>query len=156
MKELKVDAIKCGTVIDHIPAGSVFRIVELLGIGRDDQVMIGTNLASGKHGRKDVIKIENRILSENELNSISLIGPTVTISIIEDFVPVKKSTVEIPDELTTIISCPNRHCITNHASISTRFVVESKSPLQVRCCYCERVFDKELNKYISLYQQDET
>ncbi|MFW6366613.1 MAG: aspartate carbamoyltransferase regulatory subunit [Spirochaetota bacterium] len=150
MKELKVDAIRRGTVIDHIPAGTVFKIVELLGIGKDDQVMIGTNLASAKHGRKDVIKIENRILSEDELNSISLVGPTVTISIIEDFIPVKKSNVRIPDEIRSIISCPNRHCITNHEEVPTRFAVESRSPLKVRCCYCERVFDTELNKYISL------
>jgi aspartate carbamoyltransferase regulatory subunit len=150
MKELKVDAIKEGTVIDHIPAGKVFKIVELLNIGSTDQVMIGTNLSSSKMGNKDVIKIEKRKLSNDELNFISLVAPNATISIIENFVPVKKGTVEVPEEIRTIILCPNRHCVTNHEGLPTRFKVESRSPLKVRCYYCERVFEKELNKYFSI------
>lgn len=148
MKELKVDAIKCGTVIDHIPGGKAFKIIDLLGVGQSDQVMIGTNLASAKHGRKDVIKIENRILSEDELNSIALIGQNVSISIIEDFRPVKKKRLTIPDEIRTILPCPNRHCITNNEDAVSHFTVESRDPLQMRCHYCERVFGKEFNKFI--------
>ncbi len=148
MKELKVDAIKCGTVIDHIPGGKAFKIIDLLGVGSNDQVMIGTNLPSTKHGRKDVIKIENRFLSEHELNSISLIGQNVSVSIIEEFRPVKKSRLTIPDEIESIIPCPNRHCITNNEDAESKFTVESRDPLKMRCHYCERVFGSEFNKYI--------
>lgn len=148
MKEMKVDAIKCGTVIDHIPGGKAFKIVDLLGIGQNDQVMIGTNLYSAKYGQKDVIKIENRILSEDELNSISLVGPNVTVSIIEEFHPVKKSRLEIPDVIKSILPCPNRHCITNNEDVVSHFTVETRDPLKMRCYYCERVFGSEFSKFI--------
>ncbi|MDA3899675.1 MAG: aspartate carbamoyltransferase regulatory subunit [Spirochaetes bacterium] len=150
MKELKVDAIKCGTVIDHIPPGKVFKVIDLLGINEDDQVMIGTNLGSPKFGRKDVIKIENRFLSDEEINSISLVARRASISIIEDFKPCKKSKIEIPDTLRGILVCPNRHCVTNNELIPTLFTVEQKEPLLVRCDYCERIFGDELHKCNSL------
>lgn len=148
LKEFKVDAIKDGTVIDHIPAGKVFTIVSILGIGANDQVMIGTNLASSKYGKKDVIKIENRVLSGAEIESIALIAQNATISIIKDFVSQKKFKVEIPDMINAVIQCPNHHCITNAEDIPSRFTVESRKPLKVRCCYCERLFDSKLNQFI--------
>lgn len=150
IKELKVDAIKCGTVIDHIPPGKVFKVIDLLGIGENDQVMIGTNLSSPKHGRKDVIKIENRYLSVEEINSVSLVARSATISIIEDFKPCKKTKIEIPDVLKGILVCPNRHCVTNSEPVVTVFDVEAKDPLSIRCRYCERVFGEEIGKANSL------
>ena len=148
IKELKVDAIKEGTVIDHIPAGKVFSIVEILGIGEHDQVMIGTNLSSKRFGKKDVIKIENRILSQGEIASIALIAQNATISIIENFKSQKKFKVEIPDTIHSVIRCPNIHCITNEEAVKSRFGVESRKPLKVRCAYCERLFDSKVDQFI--------
>lgn len=148
MPELKVDAICQGTVIDHIPAGKAFQIIDLLEISPDDPVMIGTNLASKKYGRKDIIKIEHKKLTEEELSSIAIISQTITISIIEDFKAVRKLLVTLPDTLRGILVCPNRHCVTNVESAGTLFAVESRDPLRLRCIYCERVFDSNIKKYI--------
>ena len=58
-KELAVAALKNGTVIDHIPSKSLFKVVELLGIKNlSSSVTIGNNLDSEHMGKKGIIKID--------------------------------------------------------------------------------------------------
>lgn len=61
--KLQVEAIKRGTVIDHIPAQVGFKLLTLFKLTETDQrITIGLNLPSGEMGRKDLIKIENTFL----------------------------------------------------------------------------------------------
>ena len=138
MKEMKVDPIKNGTVIDHIAPGRGLQVVDLLNIGGSRVVMIGLNLSSEKLGRKDIVKIENRELTSAELSSIALISPEATYSIIEEYEVVRKSKVELPRYVDRIIVCPNPQCVTNIEGVKTRFMVESKDRVKVRCAYCEK------------------
>jgi aspartate carbamoyltransferase regulatory subunit len=151
MKELKVDAIKDGTVIDHIPAGKAFQIVEILKLKETDQVMIGTNLVSKKFGKKDIIKIENKEFSEAVLNSIALIAPSSTFSIIRNYETIKKTEVTIPSYLEGLIICQNEKCITNIEKVTTKFEIAKKEPIKVRCMYCEKVYTVDkINKFINI------
>src|SRR6056297_2592754 len=95
-KQIKVNAIKNGTVIDHIAAGKVMKVIEILEINGNNSVMMGMNLSSSKIGKKDIIKIENRELSEAEANSIALISPKATLIIIKNFAVVKKVELTMP------------------------------------------------------------
>jgi aspartate carbamoyltransferase regulatory subunit len=52
---------------------------------------------------------------------------------------VEKRVVEIPEEIINIVKCFNPKCITNHEAITTRFSVESKKPIELRCMYCEKI-----------------
>ena len=141
MKQLKVDAIKNGTVIDHISAGKGMQITELINISSKNIVMIGLSFNSKKIGKKDIIKIENRELSQEEINSIALIAPSATFTIIKDFEVIRKATAEIPELIEGLILCPNPKCITNSEKIKTKFKVTDKNPLKVRCCYCEKKYE---------------
>ena len=143
MKQLKVDAIKKGTVIDHIPAGKGMQVADIINISGDNEVLIGVNLHSKKVGKKDIIKIENRELSQEEINSIALIAPEATLTIISDFDVIRKAKAEIPKSIEGLISCPNPKCITNSEKIKTKFNVTDKKPLQVRCYYCEKKYKIE-------------
>ena len=150
MKQLKVDAIKNGTVIDHISAGKALKVIDILKLTYSDPVTIGINLGSKKIGKKDIIKIENRELTQEEVNSISLIAPTASLSIIKNFEVTKKAKVQIPDTVEGLIICPNPKCITNTENISTKFDIISKSvgcltekPIKLRCIYCEKVYSTE-------------
>ena len=140
MKQLKVDAIKNGTVIDHIPAGKGMQVADLINISGKNIVMIGLSLHSKKVGKKDIIKIENRELTQDEVNSIALIAPSATITIIKDFEVIRKAIAEIPESIEGLILCPNPKCITNSEKIKTKFQVTDKNPLKVRCCYCEKKY----------------
>ena len=140
MKQLKVDAIKKGTVIDHIPAGKGMQVADIINISGENIVMIGISLNSKKVGKKDIIKIENRELSQEEINSIALIAPSATITIIKDFDVIRKAKAEIPELIEGLILCPNPKCITNSENIRTKFMVTDEKPLQVRCHYCEKKY----------------
>ncbi len=142
MKEqLKVDPIKNGTVIDHITAGKALQAAEILNIPNyEKEIMIGVNLTSRKMGKKDIIKIENRELSEEEAGSIALISPTATIIVIRDYQVVKKFGVDIPQEIHQHVICPNSNCITNIEAVETRFELAGKNPIEIRCAYCEKKY----------------
>ncbi len=138
--DMKVRRIKNGTVIDHIPSGKSLRVLKILNLDEyDDTVLLAMNVPSRKMGKKDILKIENKELEEKDVNKISLIAPNATINIIRNYHVVEKRKVKIPDFIEGIIRCNNYNCITNHEKIKTKFIVEKKNPIRVRCYYCERV-----------------
>jgi aspartate carbamoyltransferase regulatory subunit len=100
------------------------------------------NVPSKKIGRKDIVKIENKTLKREEVDKIALIAPHATWNVIKDFKVVKKSEIELPDMLEGILKCPNPKCITNaNEPVKSKFMVEEKEPVKLRCYYCERLFD---------------
>ena len=83
--ELLVAALQNGTVIDHIPTESLFKVVDLLGISRmKNSVTIGFNLDSKKCGKKGIIKIADKFFMQEEINKISLLAPNAHINIIRN------------------------------------------------------------------------
>lgn len=139
MKELKISAIEEGTVIDHIPADITFKIVNLLELNKDKNIVsVATNLNSNKIGAKGLIKIANRFLTKEEVAKIAIIAPNATLNIIKEYLVKEKSKLEIPKEIVKILKCNNPNCITNHEEIVTKFEVVEKNPLIIRCHYCER------------------
>lgn len=140
VKQIKVNAIKNGTVIDHITAGRVQKVLEILSLDAPETVMIGMNLNSKKIGKKDIIKIENRVLSQDEVNSIALLAPKATLIIIQNFEVVSKHSLELPEKIKNLIVCPNPKCITNAEEIASKFRLTSDEHAQVRCLYCEKKY----------------
>jgi len=140
MKQMKVDAIKNGTVIDHIPAGKVLKIIDLLTITGENVVMVGMNLSSGKIGKKDILKIENRTLSDDEVNSVALIAPNASLIIIKDFEVIKKELLQIPIYIEKNVVCPNVKCISNEEGISSKFKINADNEPIARCVYCEKKY----------------
>lgn len=142
---LSVAAIKNGTVIDHISADSVLKILHFLDlpIGKYP-ITIGINLPSKKIQHKGLIKIENKELTAEEINQIALFSPDTTINIIHDYTVVKKYQVEIPPSIKNIVICPNPTCITQHEKMETHFVLKKKKEgVHLQCFYCEKIFSKE-------------
>ena len=130
-KELLIGAIKNGIVIDHIPSKKVFLIVEILKLKNYSQrITVATNMPSSSLVKKGIIKIEDKILQENELNNISLIAPDATRNIIEDYEVVEKT------------KCDNPKCISNHENIKTKFV-RLKEENKYKCFYCEKIISED-------------
>jgi len=143
MKQLKVDAIRNGTVIDHIRAGNGLPVANLLNLAGSDILMIGVNFPSNKYVRKDLIKIENRRFSASEVNIITLITPTATLITIEDYEVVEKIALKLPKRIEKLILCPNQNCITSRENIDSKFNVVEDNPVKVRCGYCEKKYSIE-------------
>ena len=144
MKELKISAIVDGTVIDHIPPKAVYDIIRLLGFREYDNVIsAATNLQSKKMGKKGIVKIGSRYLTQEEVNKITLVAPNASLCIIKNYKVDLKEKLIVPDEFRKIIKCNNPKCITNSEDIETKFKVLNKNPLKVKCMYCERSMEKD-------------
>ena len=84
--KLLVSAIKNGTVIDHIPAKHLFKVISILGLDKiRNQITFGTNLESQKLGYKSIIKLSEVYFKDNDINKIALIAPHAKLNIIKDF-----------------------------------------------------------------------
>ena len=135
-EELRVSKIRNGTVIDHVAAGQALNVLGVLGIdgAGGETVSVGMNVPSGRHDRKDIVKVEGRELSESEVDVISLIAPEATINIVRDYAVVEKTRVSRPDRVRGVLSCPNPNCITNaDEPVTADFEVVEEG---VRCDYC--------------------
>ena len=65
--ELKVTAIRHGTVIDHIQSDATFKVADILQVKDEkNMVLVGVNLESKHLRKKGIIKIENRKLTPDE------------------------------------------------------------------------------------------
>ena len=134
---MNIDSIKNGIVIDHITAGNAMKIYDLLGLGSlDCAVAIIKNAASGKMGKKDIIKIDAEI--HPDLDVIGYIDPTATVNIIRDGKLVEKKNIEAPKRLVNVIRCKNPRCITSvEPGLDQVFVrTEGEKPIY-RCMYCD-------------------
>jgi aspartate carbamoyltransferase regulatory subunit len=142
--KLKVSAIKDGTVIDHIPAANLFKVISILGLDQiSNPITFGTNLDSSKLGQKAIIKVSDIYFKDDEINKIALIAPHAKLNIIKDYEVVEKKVVEIPDKIKGIVRCFNPMCITNNEAITTSFDVVEKEPIALKCKYCEKIMSDE-------------
>ena len=143
-KQLSVSAIQNGTVIDHIPARSLFKVIQILGLDHiDNQVTFGTNLESKKLGKKAIIKISGVYFEDEDINRIALVAPDAKLNIIKDYEVTEKKVVEVPDIIIGIARCVNPNCITNFEKVTTRFRVVSKKNVSLKCHYCEKITNQE-------------
>jgi aspartate carbamoyltransferase regulatory subunit len=143
-KQLSVRAIKEGTVIDHIPATVLFKVVSILKLDQlENMVTIGNSLSSDKLGKKGIIKLSKVFFKDDEINKIALVAPSAKLNLIREYEVVEKKVVEIPDEIVGIVKCVNPKCITNNEEVTTRFTVVSKSEVKLKCHYCEKITDQE-------------
>lgn len=143
--ELKVKPIRNGTVIDHIKQNRALNILSMLNLPDDEtSIMVAINVESPDMQHKDIIKIEGRELSQEEVGKLVLLAPKATLNIIRDYEIVKKSQLQLNDEITDVVECSNPNCITNtNEPIENKFKVVSKEPLLLKCHFCERDMDYE-------------
>lgn len=144
-KILSVAAIEKGTVIDHIPAGQALRILRLLKLMSSKyKITLGLNLPSKSLSRKDLIKIENKILTDIEANDVIIFAPQATINLIEAFEVTQKIKTHFPEIISQVFVCPNPTCITHTEPVISSFHTEERSKMvKLTCHYCEKQFDRD-------------
>jgi len=148
--ELLVRRIKEGTVIDHIDEGKGLQVLNALRIdGKDGSLItIALNVPSGKFKKKDIIKVENKFLKDDDTNKLAVIVPNATINIIRNYKLVEKRRVALPNEVDRIFRCSNPDCITNSTEhIESIMDVMDKEGRVLKCRYCSRVLDVNQLQY---------
>jgi len=146
--ELRVSKIRNGTVIDHVPGGQALNVLAILGIDGSggEQVSIGMNVPSDRLPSKDIVKVEGRELSQNEVDVLSLIAPDATINIVSEYDVVDKRRLDRPKHVEGVLVCPNRNCITtDDEPVESKFEVLDD---EVRCIYCDTIIRDNLTEHI--------
>ncbi len=134
---MKIDAIKNGIVIDHIPAGCGMRLYELLDLAALDAPMaLIQRAASAKLGKKDIIKIAANVPLNEDV--IGYVAPHATVNVIHEGDLVEKRAVELPATLTNVLFCHNPRCITScEQELPHVFQLTDGARRIYRCRYCE-------------------
>ncbi len=148
--DLIVRRIKDGTVIDHIDQGKGLRVLEALDMdGSEGNVItVALNVPSGKSKKKDMIKVENKYLENDDTNKLAVIAPNSTVNIIKNYKLVEKRRVSLPNEIERIFKCSNPDCVTNSPEhIESTMDVIDKTGLVLKCRYCSRILDVNKLKY---------
>ena len=148
--ELMVRRIKEGTVIDHIDEGKGLQVLDALKIDGQDGSLItlAMNVPSGKSKKKDIIKVENKFLKDDDTNKIAIIASKATINIIKNYKLIEKRRVALPNEIDKIFRCTNPDCITNSTEhIESIMDVIDKEGMVLKCRYCARILDVSKIKY---------
>ncbi|WP_367672930.1 aspartate carbamoyltransferase regulatory subunit [Buchnera aphidicola] len=147
MNKLQVEAIRTGSVIDHIPAHIGFKLLSLFRLTETEKrITIGFNLPSKKLGKKDIIKIENTFLSDDQINQLAIYAPCASVNYINQYNVVGKIFPHLPKQIKRILICPNTNCIShNQAAISNFTLIKDKhNNMNLKCKYCEKEFDKNI------------
>ena len=142
---LRVQPIRNGTVIDHIEAGRGRKILDILELGNSGTtISLLINVQSEKQKRKDIIKVEDRELDENEVEKLALLSPNARVNIIRNYAVADKKNVEIPKIISDIVHCPNENCICNNERGATSsFNLNDETSIQIQCTYCGRKIDED-------------
>ena len=132
-----IDSLKKGIVIDHITAGRGMTLLNYLAIDTEHEtVAIIINAVSKKRGRKDIIKIDNRI--DVDMDVIGLIDPDATVNIIVDDRILEKRKPKLPARVENVIKCRNPRCVTTtEDNITHTFILTDEENREYRCLYCD-------------------
>lgn len=140
-KKIKITPIEHGTVIDHIKKGQAMKVLKILNlIDREIDFIVSVAMnVDSSGGKKDIVKVEDMELRNDELDKISLISPEATVNIIRNYDVVDKHRVELPEKTKGLVKCRNNNCITNQEEpVESEFEVVGKDPVTLKCIYCKR------------------
>lgn len=140
---MQINKIKNGVVIDHIKAGTGFKMYNLLGLDKfPGMVALLKNVDSEKMGRKDILKIETE--EDLNLNLLAFLDKDCTVNIIKKSKLIEKKNLELPQELINIVHCKNPRCIkTIEQELPDHFILTDKSTGTYRCIYCETKYENK-------------
>jgi aspartate carbamoyltransferase regulatory subunit len=142
-RKLQVEAIQDGSVIDHIPAQQGIKILKFFKLAQaNEKITVGLNLNKNNGQRKDLIKVENTFITDEQANQLALFAPGATINQIKNFNVVNKFKVQLPEAFVGVLACPNSNCISHNEPVETQFYVNKRQDLKLKCHYCEKAFDR--------------
>ena len=139
---LNIDSLEKGVVIDHIESGKSMEIYRVLELDKlDCSVAIIKNARSKKSGRKDIIKIEDRI--DIDLDVLGFIDPNLTVNIIDGGHIIEKKHQQQPERIVNVAKCKNPRCITSvEQELDHVFVLTDPEKGVYRCMYCEQEYKR--------------
>lgn len=107
----------------------------------ESEVALIKNAASGKYGRKDILKVNEVI--DLDYDVLGCIAPQITVDVIRNGERLEKIHPELPETVTDIIRCKNPRCITStEQELKHVFRLADREHGVYRCIYCDTKAEK--------------
>lgn len=137
---INIAEIKNGLVIDHIQAGTGWKVFKWLGLDKASfSTALIMNAVSKKSERKDMIKIDNII--NIDYSVLGYIDANITVNVIQDSKIVRKIKMSLPDKIEGVIECKNPRCITmTEHYVPQEFRLVNREKQEYRCVYCDALY----------------
>ena len=134
---INIAEIKNGLVIDHIQAGTGWKVFKWLGLDKVNFFFfLIMNASSKKTGKKDIIKIDNII--NIDYSVLGFIDSNITVNVIQDSKITRKIKMELPEKIENVIECKNPRCITiTEHYVPQEFKLVNREKKEYRCIYCD-------------------
>ena len=89
---------------------------------------------------KDIVKIEDREISQSDLDKLALVAPEASVAIIRAYSVAEKLQVNLGEEVINVAACSYSNCASHgpREPLPHRLIVHGREPLQLRCHYCGR------------------
>ena len=138
---MTIDSIQNGYVIDHSPAGRAMALYTHLGLEKlGCPVAMIMQAASGRMGRKDIIKIDGDL--DLNLDVVGYLAPGATVNVIREGRLLEKRNLDLPEHLNGVIRCRNPRCITStERDLPALFRLTDRDKRVYRCEYCEAKYE---------------
>lgn len=134
---MEVKSIANGIVIDHVRAGFGMKVLEYLNVDTArDTVALLMNVPSEKHGRKDIIKLEN--IDSVDVKVLGLVDHNATVIYIKNSEIAEKIKLKFPRRVKNVIKCKNPRCVTSIEAVRHVFHLVDDSG-KYRCEYCDNI-----------------
>ena len=136
-KQLMINPIENGVVLDHITAGKAMDIYKVLRLDKlGCTVAVIVNAPSKKMGHKDVLKIYGVI--DLNFDVLGYLDPGITVSIIENGEVIRRISLDLPEQVEGVLRCKNPRCITScEQELPHIFKLTDRKKKVYRCIYCE-------------------
>ena len=137
---INVAEIKNGLVIDHIQAGTGWKVFKWLGLDKGNFASaLIMNATSQKSGKKDIIKVDNLI--NIDYSVLGFFDANITVNVIQDGKIARKIKMALPDKVEGVIKCKNPRCITmTEHYVPQDFRLVDKEKKVYRCVYCDTLY----------------
>ena len=134
---INIAEIKNGLVIDHIQAGTGWKVFKWLGLDKANySTALIMNATSQKSGKKDIIKIDSVI--NIDYSVLCYIDPNITVNVIQDSKIARKIKMSLPEKVQGVMQCKNPRCITiTEHYVTQEFRLVNKESKAYRCVYCD-------------------
>jgi aspartate carbamoyltransferase regulatory subunit len=138
---MNIGSIENGIVIDHLRTGISMQVLKFLNIDTDSgSVAVIMNATSQKHGKKDIIKLEN--IENVDLKVLGLIDHNATVIHIKNGEIAGKVKLSLPSTVTNVIRCKNPRCVTSvEAEPHVFHLLDGQG--RYRCTYCDHIAKAE-------------
>ena len=141
---MEVNSITNGVVIDHIRAGFGIKLLDHLNVDTGfGSVALLMNVASTKHGRKDIIKLEN--VEGVDVDVLGLMDNNATVIYIKNEKIVDKLKLSHPKKVTNVLICKNPRCITSLEAVPHVFHLLDETG-KYTCEYCDNIMSISMNQ----------